>query len=264
MRSTLIALTICIAVPSFDSSADTIAFPTSWGLREGESCVWDGRQCAGYALAGSPTTGIDIPHDIAVQLVQKPGWGIKIATARIGVGNIPSAYNKHVTVLEGFMDVWGANGSMYAIYNGFPNGQPPAELCLWASTRNNNVGWDGPIQWVGPCVPITWGQVPTSCAVVGPDVMLDHGTVKVGAVSVTSTTAEVSCTGNASGHLALPKGGDTIPVGVGYSKLTTDIGALSSTRPFAKGNTPIELTSSLHDVEPGTWTASATIVVVLD
>lgn len=262
MRFTLFVFTLCVLVVPSGSYADTILFPTNW--TNYQPCTGDHAICRGEAVEGSPTIPVDIPSDIAGQLIGRPGWGILISDILVGDRGFSNTYNKPVPVREGFLDVYGRNSLMYTYWLFTPMEGWPKTLCLWAGKRPSTSNWDGPVSWQGPCIPITWGDKGLSCSVKGPDVLLDHGVVRSGEASVARADASISCNGNASGHLALPSGGDTIPLGDGYSKLTTDIGPLSSTRPFAKGVTPIELNSTLHDVEPGTWTASATIVVVLD
>ncbi|OAT33505.1 hypothetical protein M976_00253 [Buttiauxella ferragutiae ATCC 51602] len=116
---------------------------------------------------------------------------------------------------------------------------------------------------IGACLPVAVTTT-ASCALVEGNVLLDHGTVSTEGTSTASAMITVSCSSKGSGHLSLSTGSDTLPVGTGESVISTDAGALSTRRPFAKGNTPIELISTLSGVGVGKWEASSVLVLEMD
>lgn len=159
------------------------------------------------------------------------------------------------TLRSDLLDGHKLHGGVFADYN--PRGDT-----IWTEMRVGDTDGNHP-RWISECVPVAV-TTPAVCKLSDSNIVLDHRSILEGETSTASASATVSCTSAGSGHLALPSGGSTLSVGSGTSTLTTDAGDLSTPRPFARGETPIEIKSRLAGVGPGDWEGSVIIVLVMD
>lgn len=141
--------------------------------------------------------------------------------------------------------------------------QPPSCVYYRIFVAADNQGHPGGGIWTSGCVPI---QVvdPNVCRIVSPSVVLDHGTISGPTDEPAVGEIEIECTHSASGRLTLPGGTDRIPLGGGFSTLATGSGPLGTPMSLPEGTSTIPLTSTLHGVTIGAWSASLPLVIELD
>lgn len=113
------------------------------------------------------------------------------------------------------------------------------------------------------CLPIHV-VTPASCTAAPDGILFDHAVVTAGEQSVVTVPISVVCTAPTTGRFSTTTGGDHVQLGRGYSVLGAGGADLGAPIILGRGANTVTLTSTLHDMSPGVWSGSTTLILTVD